>query len=177
MRGALTALALLAATPLAACSNSPSEGVPVPPANSPERTSSPGDGVPTASPASAGGQPRLPTTQGRVGAVPLELELATTSEQRAAGLRDRVVPPGTGMAFVYDRPAPVRFTMSGVEDPLVAVFAAGGRAVSVEQLVPCPGTVQECPTYGPPTPVDLVVEVAPGTLPDARPGDEVVLQR
>ena len=126
-------------------------------------------------PAAPTGQPRLPTAQGSIGGVPLELELATTPEQRSAGLRDREVPPGTGMAFVYPAPAAVRFTMSGVERPLVAVFALDGRAVSVEQLVPCAGSVQECPTYGPPTPVDLVVEVAPGTLPDARPGDEVVL--
>ena len=111
----------------------------------------------------------------RIGDVELEVELALTDEQRRAGLRDREVPEGFGMAFPYDPAQRVRFTMSEVELPLVAVFARDGVAVSVEQLEPCPGSIAQCPVYGPDEPVDLVVEAAPASLPSARPGDPVVL--
>lgn len=123
----------------------------------------------------ATGQPPLPAVRGSVGAVPLVLEVASTDVEREAGLRGRVVPAGTGMAFPYPGGRVVRFTMAGVDRPLVAVFARAGRALSVERLVPCAGTVDQCPTYGPPEPVDVVVETAPGTLPVARPGDPVVV--
>jgi len=130
--------------------------------------------VPGAAPTAAG-QPALPTARARVGDAELQVELATTPEQRAAGLRGRDVPVGTGMAFRYPGGEQVRFTMSGVDRPLVAVFAWQGRARSVEQLAPCAGTVAQCPTYGPAGPVDVVVEAAPGSLPSARPGDPVTV--
>ena len=113
----------------------------------------------------------------RVGSVDLRVELASTDAQREQGLRGRgQVPPGTGMAFPYDAPRPVRFTMAGVALPLVAVFARDGRALSVEQLRPCAGSVAQCPLYGPPDPVDLVIEAAPGTLAGVRVGDSVTLE-
>lgn len=114
-----------------------------------------------------------PTTRATVGSAVLRVELATTAEQRSAGLRGREVPPGFGMAFPYEPAQRVHFTMSQVDRPLVAVFARAGRAVSVEHLLPCPGGVDECPLYGPAEPVDLVVEAAPESLPDVRPGDAV----
>ena len=120
--------------------------------------------------------PAAAAAAARVGAVELRVELATTSAQRKQGLRGRAaVPPGTGMAFPYDPARPVRFTMAGVDLPLVAVFARQGRAVSVEQLAPCAGSVEQCPVYGPAAAVDLVLEAAPGTLAGARVGDAVTL--
>ncbi len=111
----------------------------------------------------------------QVGAVVLTVELAVTQEERERGLRGRDVPLGTGMAFRYDAPQRVRFTMSRVDRPLVAVFARAGHAVLVEQMPPCADTVERCPLYGPAEPVDLVVEAAPESLPAARAGDPVVL--
>jgi len=116
-----------------------------------------------------------PGTRATVGDVVLQVEVARTPEQQAAGLRGREVPPGTGMAFPYEPAERVRFTMSEVDRPLVGVFARDGRVLSVEQMAPCPGSVGQCPLYGPDEPVDLVVEAAPGSLPQARAGDPVVL--
>lgn len=110
----------------------------------------------------------------RVGDVALRVEVADDDEERAAGLRGRNgVPPGTGMVFRYPSPRPVRFTMSGVAYPLVAVFARQGRVVSVSRMTPCDGSLAACPTYGPEEPVDTVVEAAPGSLPDVAPGDRL----
>lgn len=111
----------------------------------------------------------------QVGGVRLQVEVAQTPAEREAGLRGRDVPPGTGMAFPYAGGAPVRFTMAGVDRPLVGVFARDGRALAVEQMTPCAGTVEQCPQYGPAGPVDLVVEAAPASLPAVRAGDPVVL--
>ena len=122
------------------------------------------------------GSPGAELVPARIGSTVLQVERAVTPQQRADGLRGRAaVPPGTGMAFLYDAPQPVRFTMAGVDLPLVAVFARAGRVVHVAQLAPCAGTVEACPTYGPDEPVDLVVEAAPETLAPARPGDPVEL--
>jgi uncharacterized membrane protein (UPF0127 family) len=116
----------------------------------------------------------LPVERLVVGGVPLQVEVASTPQQRSDGLRGRtVVPAGTGMVFRYDTARDVRFTMSGVEPPLVAVFARAGRVVAVAQMAPCPGSLQECPTYGADTAVDTVVEAAPGSLPEVRVGDTV----
>ncbi len=133
--------------------------------------------APEASSSAATGQPPLPRARATVGAVGLDVELATTPAQQAAGLRGRAVPPGTGMAFPYPGGRTVRFTMAGVTTPLAAAFALGGRVVSVEALQPCPGTVAQCPSYGPATVVDLVVETAAGGLAGVAPGDPVALQR
>ncbi len=111
----------------------------------------------------------------QVGGVRLQVKLARTEEQQRQGLRGRPVPPGTGMAFIYPGGRTVRFTMSRVDRPLVGVFARDGRVLRVEQMVPCAGSVAYCPTYGPAEPVDLVVEAAPETLPDVRPGDRVAV--
>lgn len=120
------------------------------------------------------GAPELPRVT--VGAVALDVDLAVTEEEQRAGLRGREVPPGYGMAFPQDPARVVRLTMSGVDRPLVAVFARDGRAVHVARMAPCAGSVDACPSYGPDEPVDLVVEAAPGSLPSARAGDPVVLR-
>ncbi len=108
----------------------------------------------------------------RVGDVTIKAEVADTPQSRSDGLRGRDgVPPGTGMVFRFGGEAQQRFTMSGVTYPLVAVFALRGTVVKVEQMVPCAGTIAQCPTYGPAGVVDTVLEAAPGSLPDAARGD------
>ena len=110
--------------------------------------------------------------------VELLLEVADDPDERATGLMRRTsVPKGTGMVFRYDEPVQARFYMYDVPVPLRAVFVRDGRVVLSVLMPPCGRGVapQDCPTYGPDEPFDTVVETAPETLPDVRPGDRLVL--
>ena len=111
--------------------------------------------------------------------VELRLEVADDEAERSVGLMRRTsVPPGTGMLFRYEQPSTGRFWMYDVLVPLRAVFVRDGRVVSSVVMPPC-GSPQpaDCPTYGADGPFDTVVETAPETLPDVRPGDVLVLER
>ena len=105
--------------------------------------------------------------------VALELEVADTASERAVGLmRRESVPPGTGMVFRYDEPSTGRYYMYDVPIPLRAVFVRDGMVVSTVVMPPCEADdPSACPTYGADGPFDTVVETAPETLPDVRPGD------
>lgn len=123
-----------------------------------------------------------PLSDGRVRAtldgVELVLEVADDPQERAVGLMRRAsVPPGTGMLFRYDEPVESRFYMYDVPVPLRAVFVRDGRVLLSLLMPPCEKGLapQDCPTYGPEEPFDTVVETAPGTLPDVRPGDRLEL--
>jgi len=113
-----------------------------------------------------------------LGGVELRLEVADEPSERAIGLMQREsVPPGTGMLFRYDAPVRTRFFMYDVLVPLTAVFVRDGRVVSSVVMPPCElAEPQDCPTYGPDEPFDTVVETAPETLPDVRPGDRLVVE-
>ena len=123
-----------------------------------------------------------PVDDGRVEAVldgvELELEVADTAQERAVGLmRRESVPPGTGMVFLYDEPSEGRFYMFDVPIPLRAVFVRDGEVVSTVVMPPCGlDDPAACPTYGADGPYDTVVETAPETLPDVRPGDPFELR-
>jgi uncharacterized membrane protein (UPF0127 family) len=112
-----------------------------------------------------------------LGGVELRLEVADEPAERAFGLMQRdSVPPGTGMLFRYDAPVRARFYMYDVVVPLTAVFVRDGRVVSSVVMPPCElAEPDDCPTYGPDEPFDTVVETAPETLPDVRPGDRLVV--
>jgi uncharacterized membrane protein (UPF0127 family) len=122
------------------------------------------------SPTSAGSGDRVTAV---LDGVDLVLEIADTPQERAVGLMGREsVPPGTGMVFRFDAPSEGRFYMFMVAVPLQAVFIRDGRVVSSVLMPPCRETEpQACPTYGADGPYDTVVETAPETLPDVRPGD------
>jgi uncharacterized membrane protein (UPF0127 family) len=114
----------------------------------------------------------------RLGGVELVLEVADDDQERAVGLMRRTsVPPGTGMLFRYDEPVLARFYMYDVPVPLRAVFVRDGTVLFSVLMPPCELDVpQDCPTYGPDQPFDTVVETAPETLPDVRPGDRLVVE-
>jgi len=123
--------------------------------------------------------PRDERVQAVLGGVELLLEVADEPAERAFGLmRRESVPPGTGMVFLYDAPVRTGFYMYDVPVPLTAVFVRDGRVVSSERMPPCEsGEPRDCPTYGPDEAFDTVVETAPETLPDVRPGDRFTVRR
>ncbi len=101
-------------------------------------------------------------------AAPIEAEVASTDEQKRVGLMGRTqVPPGTGMAFVYDSPVRHQFWMGGVELPLSIVWAMDGRVVGVAEMQPCPAADSTCPRYAPDSDYQLAVETTGGTFTEA----------
>jgi uncharacterized membrane protein (UPF0127 family) len=159
-------LAVLAVVGLVGCSGS--TGVPA--ADSPA-TASPSS--PLASPSAA----PAPTVRARLGELALALEVADEPGERARGLMGRTeVPPGTGMLFRFGQPVVSSFYMYRVPVPLHAAFLLDGRVVFTVVMPPCEqDEPQDCPTYGPTTPFDTVVETSPETARDVRVGDVLTL--
>ena len=131
---------------------------------------------PTAAPPSASPSG---TVAGRLGDVPLVLEVADSPQERATGLMGRPeLPPGRGMVFLYDEPVTAKFYMYRVPVPLSAVFVLDGRVVHTVVMAPCAEQdPQACPRYGPDSPFDTVVETAPATVESVRVGDAFALER
>lgn len=92
----------------------------------------------------------------------IELEVAETSAQRAIGFMFRPeIPDSRGMLFPFSPPRPVQFWMRNVLVPLDMVFLNQGQVVAIAADVP-PCAESPCPTYGPSTLVDQVIELRGG---------------
>lgn len=133
--------------------------------------------APTSGPSARATEVPDDTVQGRLGDVPLALEVADDPQERARGLMGRTeVPAGTGMVFRFDEPLVTRFYMYRVPVPLHAAFVLDGRVVHTVVMPPCAETdPTACPTYGPATPFDTVVETSPETAQGVRVGDAFTL--
>ncbi len=87
------------------------------------------------------------------------------------------VPAGTGMIFLFDRPAERSFWMKNCKVPLDIAWLDDDLAVVhlAESVPPCAG--DPCPSYGTPVPARYVVEVAGGTARGLglAPGGRVVI--
>jgi len=92
----------------------------------------------------------------------IALEVAATAEQQAIGLQLRPpLPPLRGMWFPYAMPTPARFWMHRTPAPLDMLFIRDGVVTAIEAHTrPCMRL--PCPSYGPPQPVDGVLELAAG---------------
>ena len=92
----------------------------------------------------------------------IELEVAQTSEQQRLGLMYRKsLAKNRGMIFVFDQLRPVRFWMKNVSIPLDMIFLANGQVKAVISEVP-PCNVDPCPTYGPDSLINQVIELGSG---------------
>lgn len=92
----------------------------------------------------------------------IELEVAQTQQQQATGLMYRItLPDNRGMLFSFDSPQPVRFWMKNVRIPLDMIFLKDGEVKAISASVP-PCTAEPCPTYGPGTVVNQVIELRGG---------------
>lgn len=98
----------------------------------------------------------------------IELEVTRTPEEQAMGLMYRTsLPDNRGMLFQFDPPRPVNFWMKNVKIPLDMVFLRAGVVTAIEANVP-PCRSDPCPTYGPNTPIDQVIELRGGRAAQLR---------
>lgn len=102
------------------------------------------------------------TAKAKLKSAVIELEVARTPEQQAMGLMYRsALPDDRGMLFPFDKARYVRFWMQNVTIPLDMIFLREGIIQAIFANVP-PCTVENCPTYGPETPIDRVIELRGG---------------
>jgi hypothetical protein len=102
------------------------------------------------------------SARARLGGETIDLEVTSTPQQQALGLMyRRELPDNRGMLFGFDPPRPVSFWMKNVPIPLDMIFVRDGKITAIESEVP-PCQSQVCPTYGPLTPVDRVIELRGG---------------
>ena len=92
----------------------------------------------------------------------INLEVAQTQQQQAMGLMYRpALPDNRGMLFGFSSPQPVSFWMKNVPVALDMVFLQNGVVKYIQAAAP-PCASEPCPTYGPNTPIDRVIELRSG---------------
>jgi uncharacterized membrane protein (UPF0127 family) len=107
----------------------------------------------------------------------IQLEVAQTPQQQAMGLMYReALPDNRGMLFNFASPQPVSFWMKNVPVPLDMVFLRKGVVQYIEASAP-PCTNEPCPTYGPRTLIDQVIELRSGRAAELglKTGDKVTI--
>lgn len=105
----------------------------------------------------------------------IQLEVARTREEQAMGLMYRpALPDNRGMLFSFPSPQPVSFWMKNVPVPLDMVFLRKGVIQYIASSVP-PCNQEPCPTYGPRTLIDQVIELRSGRAAELslQKGDKV----
>ncbi|MEH1839498.1 MAG: DUF192 domain-containing protein [Nostoc sp.] len=92
----------------------------------------------------------------------INLEVAQTQQQQAMGLMYRpALPDDRGMLFGFPSPQPVSFWMKNVPVALDMVFLQNGVVKYIQAAAP-PCASEPCPTYGPNTPINQVIELRSG---------------
>lgn len=107
------------------------------------------------------------------------VEIADTTETQRIGLMGRTeLPWDRGMLFIWDSPFRVSMWMKNTLIPLDFIFVRedGRIAWITHNVPPCP-PVGDCPGYGSPVPVSMVLEIAGGLSQELglRIGDRLVL--
>lgn len=92
----------------------------------------------------------------------IDLEVPKSPRQYSMGLQMRpALPPLRGMWFSFTPATVATFWMHRTLAPLDLLFIANNRILAIEANAPTCAHLP-CPTYGPPEPVDSVVELAAG---------------
>jgi uncharacterized protein len=119
--------------------------------------------------AGAASAPFTGLTEARVGVGGrcLRVVIANTDAERSRGLMDRRdLGPYDGMVFVSPVEVANAFTMSATFVALdIAWFGTDGARGDDAQMVPCRGTVAQCPRYTPRTRWRFALETLHGGLP------------
>lgn len=102
----------------------------------------------------------------KIGDVPVQVEIAQTSEEQEKGLSGRdSLAEDQGMLFVYKEPAQAFFWMKEMQFPLDILWIANGKVVGFEEDVPVPSADAidaNLPRYSPTLPITAVLEVNAG---------------
>jgi len=109
---------------------------------------------------------------------PIELEVAKTAEQQDIGLMYRTsLPDDRGMLFEFKSARRVSFWMKNCKIPLDMIFLRDGVVEAIELSAP-PCTTDPCPTYGPDTGVDRVIELRGGRAAElgVKVGDRIEIE-
>lgn len=102
------------------------------------------------------------TAQAQMAGQRILLEVTRTPQEQAMGLMYRTsLADDRGMLFSFSPPRPVSFWMKNTKIPLDMVFLKDGEVKAIEADVP-PCTADPCPSYGPETPIDQVIELRGG---------------
>lgn len=81
----------------------------------------------------------------------IRAEILTKPSEMEHGMMYRdALPPGHGLLFVHQQPAPVRYWMANVKVPLDIIFMdASHKIVEISADTPiCTTKPEDCPTYG-----------------------------
>jgi len=108
----------------------------------------------------------------------IELEVAKTPEQQSMGLMYRTsLPDDRGMLFEFKPARWVNFWMKNCQISLDMIFLRDGVVTAIEAGAP-PCTADPCPTYGPNTPVDRVIELRSGRAAELglKVGDRIAIE-
>lgn len=92
----------------------------------------------------------------------IQLEVARTPQEQAMGLMYRpTLPDNRGMLFEFPSAFQASFWMKNVPVPLDMVFMRDGVVKYIAASAP-PCNSNPCPTYGPRTPINQVIELRSG---------------
>ena len=128
--------------------------------------------------ATTSGQVLPVSARARIADRPIELEVAKTAEQQAMGLMYRTsLPDDRGMLFEFKPARLVNFWMKNCKISLDMIFLRDGVVEAIEVSAP-PCTVDPCPTYGPDTAVDRVIELRGGRAAElgVKVGDRIEIE-
>lgn len=110
----------------------------------------------------------------------VQVEVADTPEARRQGLSGREkLATNSGMVLWWDEPMPVRIWMPDMRFSIDVVFVKDGKVHALyEDVPPCPEE-GPCVSFGPPEPVDWVLELPAGGVKrwQVKLGDPIALFR
>ena len=118
------------------------------------------------------------SAQATMGGKMIELEVTTTPQQQALGLMYRTsLADNRGMLFSFEPPRLTRFWMKNVVINLDMIFLRDGEIKAIAANVP-PCKTTPCPTYGPSTEIDQVIELRGGRAAELglKVGDPVTVK-
>ena len=128
--------------------------------------------------AASQGQVLPVSARARIADRPIELEVAKTAEQQAMGLMYRTsLADDRGMLFEFKPARWVNFWMKNCQIALDMIFLRDGVVTAIEVSAP-PCTTDPCPTYGPDTAVDRVIELRGGRAAElgVKVGDRIAIE-